>query len=88
MSIDPATDQIRVVNNLTSDGAGGLTNNVRLDPATGALVQVDTDLNFSGLPDGGTNAPAVALGHLRAAALPATTYGIVSGLDRLVRSAA
>lgn len=90
MSFDPVVDRIRLSSNLASDGPGGIANNLRLRPDTGALVgqppAVDTDLDASGLPGGNANAPAVALAHDRTPGSAATTaFAIVSGGDRLVR---
>lgn len=83
---DPLTDRIRLVNNLATDGVGGNANNFRLNPNDGALSGLDTDSDFSALPGGAANAPAIALAHhLRPDATIATTYAILSGGDRLVR---
>jgi hypothetical protein len=80
MTFNPATDRIRVVNNLASDGAGGNVNNFRLNPNDGNLTAVDPDLDYSGLPGGNADAPAIAI----AARGDGMIYGIVSGGDRLV----
>jgi hypothetical protein len=84
---DPVVDRMRVVNNLASDGAGGNANNFRLDPNTGALVTVDPDLDFGGLPGGNANAPEIAVAYTNSFPdAPSTTLiGIGAGGDRLIQ---
>jgi hypothetical protein len=86
VDFDPVNDVIRVVDNLASDGAGGNANNFRLNPNTGALIAVDPDLDFTGLPGGNANAPDVAIAYSNNfdGASTTTLFGLVSGGDRLV----
>ena len=79
MDVDPVTDEVRVVNNLASDGASGNANNFRLDPDTGALLGVDPDLDFGGVPGA---APEVAIAYGESG----EAFGIASGSDRLLRN--
>jgi uncharacterized protein DUF4394 len=79
MDVDPVTDELRVVNNLASDGAFGNANNFRLDPDTGALLGVDPDLDFSGVPGA---APEVAIAYGESG----EAFGIATGSDRLLRN--
>jgi hypothetical protein len=89
VDFNPTVDRLRVVNNLASDGVGGNANNFRMNPNNGALVTVDPDLDFTGLPGGNANAPEVAVAYTNNIAGATTTmlFGIVSGGDRLVRNA-
>jgi hypothetical protein len=86
VSLSPASDRLRVIDNLASDAGGGNVNNFRLNPSSGALAGNDPDLSFEALPGGNTNAPMVAIAYSpKAFGSTATTlYGIVSGGDRLV----
>jgi hypothetical protein len=84
IDFNPATDRLRVVNSLTSDGAGAKVNNFRIHPLTGALAGSDTDLDFSGAPGLGAE---VAIAHDRsvAGATASTLYGLVAVGDSVVR---
>jgi len=84
IDFNPATDRLRVVNSLTSDGGGAKVNNFRIHPLTGALAGNDPDLDFSGAPGLGAE---VAIAHDRsvAGATASTLYGLVAVGDALVR---
>lgn len=86
VDFNPQTDQIRVVNDLASDGAAGNANNFRLNPNDGTLVAVDADLDYSGLPGGNGAGPEVAIAYSNSFTGTTTTTlrGIVSGGNRLV----
>lgn len=86
---NPVPDRMRIVTDLASDGAGGNTNNFRMNPNNGALAAIDPDLDFAALPGGSANAPEVAVAYTnnRAGATTTQLFGIVSGGDRLVRNA-
>jgi hypothetical protein len=87
MDFNPTVDRIRLINNLVSDGAGGNANNFRMNPNTGALVTIDPDLDFSGLPGGAINAPDVAVAYtnnFNNIGGATTLHGVVSGGDRLI----
>ncbi len=86
VDFNPVADRIRVTTDLPSDGAAANsnTNNFRLNPTTGALVAIDADLDFTGLPAGSAPEVAVAYSNSFAGASTTTLFGIVSGTDRLV----
>jgi hypothetical protein len=86
VSFNPASDRLRAIDNLASDGGGGNVNNFRLNPNNGALAGNDSDLNFEALPEGNGNAPLVAVAYAPKAlgATSTTLYGIAAGKDRLV----
>jgi hypothetical protein len=86
VDFNPTVDRLRVVNNLASDGAGGNANNFRLNPNDGSLVNVDADIDVTGLPGGNANAPEIAVAYSNSVANAASTtlFGLVSGGDRLV----
>jgi hypothetical protein len=84
VDFNPVPDRIRVVTDRASDGAGGNTNNFRLNPDSGALVAIDPDLDFTAVPGG---APEVAVAYTNPDTDTGTgtqLFGIVSGSDQLV----
>jgi hypothetical protein len=86
VDFNPLADRIRVITDLASDGAGGNTNNFRLHPGTGALVAIDTDLDFAFDP---TEAPEVAVAYTNSSFTPivpadTTLFGITQGQSSFV----
>jgi len=87
VDFNPAADRLRVVTDLPSDGAGGNTNNFRVNPNIGALVAIDDDLDYTGLPGGVGDGPEVTVAYSNNDTDPATgttLFGIVSSADLLV----
>jgi len=88
MDFNPFVDRIRVITGLASDGAGGNTNNFRLNPNDGTLVNgvVDTDLNFAFDPG---EAPEIAVAYTNSSFTPiapagTTLFGITQGASSFV----
>ena len=87
VDFNPAVDRLRVITDLPSDGAGGNTNNFRMNPITGALVAIDTDLDFSALPNPTLEPPEVTVAYTNNDTDPNTgtdLFGITSGDNSFV----
>ena len=86
VDFNPVADRLRVVTDLTSDGPAPLSNvnNFRINPNTGALVEVDDDLDFAGVPG---EAPEVTVAYTNndtSTATGTTLFGITTGGNSLV----
>ena len=88
MDFNPLADRVRVVTDLVSDGAGGNTNNFRLDPNVGTLVAIDPDLDFAFDP---AEAPEIAVAYSNSSFTPiaptaTTLFGITRGASLVTHS--
>ncbi len=88
VDVNPASDRLRVVNNLATDGNGGNVNNFRMNLDNGALSGSDPDLDFTAVVDA---APEVGVAYINNVATTGgvtAIFGITAGevSDRLVQN--